>query len=126
MSKEKNDRGIGDNSLEENNLTLLEGAQKVISKIIAGVLEKDLYYDLAKDHHENARVATRVADRHESLSALKECIEWREEPINILKKFHYASKNNGSLYAHEFKALRDAYGQEVVDHFRKTVREESF
>ena len=123
----KDNRGIGDNSdATDDRASLADGLKSVINRIIAGVLEKDLYYDLAKDHHEEARTSTRVADRHESLQGLKECIEIREEPILILKKFYYASKNNQSLHTHEFNALTQAFGKEVADHYRKTVREEHF
>ena len=87
----KNNRGIGDNSdASDDRASLVDGLKSVINRIIAGVLEKDLYYDLAKDHHEEARTSTRVADRHESLQGLKECIEIREEPILILKKFYFS------------------------------------
>ena len=133
MNNNQNNRGIGDNS---DTATLWESLNTIVRKIIAGVLEKDLYYGLALDDHEDVRTATRVADRYKSLESLKQNIEWREEPIQLLKKFFYADIDHPNhftksrhgygwdkyaIYRRDLNELKALFGKEVHDHFKDRV-----
>ena len=132
--KEEEARGIGDNSETASDYInqQIDKFGLIINKVIANVLEKTLYYDLAKEHHEGARTATRVADRFRNLECLIDNIDFREEPIKLLQKFYYADKTNPllknhpirkdhAIYERDIRDLENMFGKEVADYYRARV-----
>ena len=123
--KTKNDL-IGHNSKsfnKPNYQSIGSTIKNIVDDIINGILEKDLYYDLALSNLEDARVATRIADRFGALHHSKENVEAREEPIKVLKRFQREVKGQGRgyVYKHEWNDLRSYFGQYLVDYFQDKV-----
>jgi len=127
MKHNQDNRGIGDNSVDAKE-TLVEGFERILNKVIANIIDKQLFYNLAKDDHEDVRTSTRVADRFKHLECLKNNIDIREEPIKLIEKFYYADRNN-PLTPHATKQVTEddlnelerSYGKEVADYYRGRV-----
>jgi len=127
MKHNQDNRGIGDNSVDAKE-TLVEGFERILNKVIANIIDKQLFYNLAKDDHEDVRTSTRVADRFKHLECLKSNIDIREEPIKLIEKFYYADRNN-PLTPHATKQVTEddlnelerSYGKEVADYYRGRV-----
>ena len=127
MKNNQDNRGIGDNSLDEKE-TLVEGFERILNKVIANILDKGLYSGLSITDHEDVRTATRVADRYKHLEHLKDNIKNREEPIHLLKKFYYADKKNPltrhatyQVTEYDLNELESSFGKDVAEYYRGRV-----
>lgn len=123
--KTKNDL-IGHNSKsfnKPNYQSVGSAIKNIIDELINGIVEKDLYHELALNNIEDARVATRLADRFEALQHSRDNVEAREEPIKLLKMFQREAKGygRGYVYKHEWDSLRSYFGQYLVDYFQDKV-----
>jgi len=135
MKHNQDNRGIGDNSVDAKE-TLVEGFERILNKVIANIIDKQLFYNLAKDDHEDVRTSTRVADRFKHLECLKSNIDIREEPIKLIQKFYYADRNNPlentahrqgrSVTENDLNELERSYGKEVADYYRGRVNVKKF
>ena len=116
---EKDTKGIGDNSIEE------ESKYKTLFEtLIDMVLEPKINVDtFLKDEIERARTATRLADK---FKALQNAEEWRqivEERLNTLEHFKQSLNHYKIPYAYMWKRLKQDWGSEIHDYFASKLKD---
>ena len=115
---------IGHNSKSFNKPdfeNLYKRSERIVKSLINSILEKDLFFDFAKDALERSRVSTRVADRHEEIQITRENLNQLGEPLKLLKQINHAERNGETLPRYIKREIEHNFGKEALEYWNEKV-----